>query len=208
MIDIMKRNPVIPVMVIDDIADAVPLAQAIVDGGLDVLEITLRTAVAIDAVKLIKENVAGAIVGTGTVIDSNSYELSRAAEVDFMVSPGSTENILNLALKDKINLLPGCATPSEAMKLLELGFNCQKFFPAEAAGGTAMLKSIAGPLPQITFCPTGGINMKNAPNYLSLANVACIGGSWMLDKTLIKEKNWSGISQLCKTICDQLKDTY
>ena len=201
---LMCKSPVIPVMVINQLEDAVPLARALIDGGLEVLEITLRTDVAIEAVKKIKQAIPEAIVGTGTVINHASYQLSKDAGVDFMVSPGTSKELLQLAINDNANLLPGVATPSEAMQLLELGFDCQKFFPAEAAGGTNMLKSIFGPLPQITFCPTGGINMSNAREYLSLANVACVGGSWMLDKTLIEQKNWQKITQISSDICQQL----
>ncbi len=200
----MMKNPVIPVLVIKNIEDAVPLAQALVAGGLDVLEITLRTDVAIEAVKKIKEYMPDAIVGTGTVIDKETYEISKALEVDFIVSPGTTPEILTLASRGSINLLPGIATPTEAMTLLNMGFNCQKFFPAEAAGGSAMLKSIAGPLPQITFCPTGGINMNNAQSYLSLSNVACVGGSWMAPQSLIDDKNWQEITRQSRMICETL----
>ena len=204
MKELMLRSPVIPVMVINNLEDAVPLARSLVDGGLDVLEITLRTDVAIEAIKLIKKAIPEAIVGTGTVMNKASYQASKDVGADFMVSPGTSKELLHLAMKDNANLLPGVATPSEAMQLLELGYDCQKFFPAEAAGGINMLKSILGPLPQITFCPTGGINMNNAKDYLLLPNVACVGGSWMLDKNLIEQNNWQEISQITSEICRQL----
>jgi len=205
MIDIMTRNPVIPVMVIDNIEDAVPLAKSLVAGGLDVLEITLRTDVAVEAVKKIQECVPDAIIGTGTVIDKETYQVSKGLGVDFIVSPGVTSELLSLANLDAINFLPGSATPTEAMKLLNLGYDCQKFFPAEAAGGCNMLKSIFGPLPQITFCPTGGINMENAVKYLALSNVACIGGSWMIDKDLIAQHDWQKITDITEEICKALR---
>ena len=205
MQDILKLSPVIPVMVIDDLADAVPLATALVNGGLKVLEITLRTPSAIEAVKLIKSSVPEAVVGTGTVIDMHTLNLSLAADVDFMVSPGISDTLIRAVRDQKINLLPGVSSASEAMNLLDEGITCQKFFPAEAAGGYNFLSSISGPLPQITFCPTGGISMSNASDYLNLPNVACVGGSWMLDKQLIKDKNWQQITDNCLEICSTLK---
>jgi 2-dehydro-3-deoxyphosphogluconate aldolase/(4S)-4-hydroxy-2-oxoglutarate aldolase len=196
-IEILTRRPVIPVMVIDRLDDALPLAEALIEGGLDVLEITLRTGVALQAIQQIKQAFPEAIVGSGTVIDQETYQASKDVGVDFMVSPGMTENLLQIASTENVNLLPGAATPSEAMRLLEAGFTCQKFFPAEAAGGIQMLKSIASPLPQITFCPTGGISPSNAASYLALSNVACVGGSWMLDKELINQKKWQQITATC-----------
>ncbi|TQV75064.1 bifunctional 4-hydroxy-2-oxoglutarate aldolase/2-dehydro-3-deoxy-phosphogluconate aldolase [Aliikangiella marina] len=198
MIDILKKGPVVPVIVIDNLEDAVPLASALVEGGLEVLEVTLRTPVAIDAVKAMKAALPDAIIGTGTVTNMKTLHQSLEAGADFMVSPGATNSLLRDAVSEGALLLPGAATPSEAMHLLEEGFVCQKFFPAEAAGGVAMLKSIAGPLPQITFCPTGGISNTNAANYLALSNVACVGGTWMLDKNLIKQKDWSAITELAR----------
>ena len=198
MIDILTHGPVVPVIVIDDLDDAIPLASAMVKGGLEVLEVTLRTPVALEAIKQIKAELPQAIVGTGTVTSMQTLQASIEVGADFMVSPGVTNSLLRAAVAEGVNLLPGASTPSEAMLLLEEGYTCQKFFPAEAAGGVPMLKSIAGPLPQITFCPTGGISLANANNYLGLPNVACVGGTWMLDKTMISEKNWSGITELAR----------
>ena len=194
----MNVSKVIPVVVIDNVEDAVPLANALIKGGLKVLEITLRTPVAIEAIKLIKSQVEGAIVGTGTVIDLETLNASIDAQVDFMVSPGVTDELLNAVSKQSIPLLPGVNSPSEVMNLLSRGITAMKFFPAEAAGGVNMLKSIGGPLPQVTFCPTGGINLDNANSYLELSNVACVGGTWMLDKQLIKSKSWDEITRLAK----------
>jgi 2-dehydro-3-deoxyphosphogluconate aldolase/(4S)-4-hydroxy-2-oxoglutarate aldolase len=204
MIQILQQSPVIPVMVIDDIKDAVPLARALSDGGMNVLEITLRTDAAIEAVKQIKNELSDIIIGTGTVINEETYQSSIDANVDFMVSPGMSDKLLKRVIADKAMILPGISTPSEAMQLLDEGFDCMKFFPAESSGGSQMLKSIAGPLPQITFCPTGGISMSNAVDYLSLDNVACVGGSWMLDKSLIADKNWAQITENTRNICEQL----
>jgi 2-dehydro-3-deoxyphosphogluconate aldolase/(4S)-4-hydroxy-2-oxoglutarate aldolase len=196
--DIMNTSPVIPVMVINKIEQAVPLANALVEGGLKVLEITLRTPVALDAIKKIKAEVPGAIVGTGTVI--NLETLKKAIDVgsEFLVSPGITENLIDAALKAGTPILPGITSPSEVMCLMELGITQMKFFPAEAAGGIPMLKSIGGPLPQVTFCPTGGVNSKNAADYLALKNVACVGGSWMAPVDHVDAGNWDEITRLAK----------
>lgn len=198
MIEILKQCKVIPVVVIEDLKDAVPLATALVNGGLKVLEITLRTHVALDAVSEIKKALPNAIVGTGTVLNANHIQDSINVGADFMVSPGATENMLKFAHEKTVKFLPGAATASEMLALLERGFTCQKFFPAQASGGANMLKAISGPLPQIKFCPTGGISLNNAMSYLSLPNVLCIGGSWMLDKTLVSKQDWSAISLLAK----------
>jgi 2-dehydro-3-deoxyphosphogluconate aldolase/(4S)-4-hydroxy-2-oxoglutarate aldolase len=191
--DIMTTSPVIPVIVIGDIDDAIPLAQALVNGGLKVLEVTLRTTVGVAAISQIKQAVPGAIVGAGTVVTITDLADAVAAGSEFLVSPGSPTALINAAVQQSIPLLAGVATPSEAMALLERGISHMKFFPAQAAGGTAMLRSIAGPLPQIRFCPTGGITEALAPDYLALENVLCVGGSWMLDSAAIAAKNWSKI---------------
>lgn len=196
--NILTSAPVVPVVVIDNIEDAVPLAKALYNGGLKALEITLRTPVAAEAVKLMKEAVPEAYVGTGTVIDKATFEASVAAGADFMVSPGVNDELLALAKETDIPFLPGAATPSEVMNLASHGFKFLKFFPAEAAGGAPMLKSIGGPLPQVKFCPTGGISLATAPKYLALNNVVCVGGTWMLDKELIANKDWQAIEALAK----------
>ncbi|MBE0379365.1 MULTISPECIES: bifunctional 4-hydroxy-2-oxoglutarate aldolase/2-dehydro-3-deoxy-phosphogluconate aldolase [Pseudoalteromonas] len=195
---ILASAPVVPVVVIDNLEDAAPLARALYNGGLKALEITLRTPIAAAAVKLMKAEVPEAYVGTGTVVDKASFEASVAAGADFMVSPGVNDELLALAKETDIPFLPGAATPSEVMKLASHGFKFLKFFPAEAAGGTAMLKSIGGPLPQVTFCPTGGISLATAPSYLALSNVICVGGTWMLDKKLIENKDWQAIEALAR----------
>ena len=196
--NILTSAPVVPVVVIENFEDAVPLAKALYNGGLKALEITLRTPVAAEAVKLMKEAVPEAYVGTGTVIDKATFEASVAAGADFMVSPGVNDELLALARETDIPFLPGAATPSEVMNLASHGFKFLKFFPAEAAGGAPMLKSIGGPLPQIKFCPTGGISLATAPKYLALNNVVCVGGTWMLDKELIANKDWQAIEALAK----------
>ena len=195
---ILSSAPVVPVVVIEKLEDAAPLARALYNGGLKALEITLRTPIAAEAVKLMKEAVPEAYVGTGTVVDKATFNASVEAGADFMVSPGVNDELLALAKESDIPFLPGAATPSEVMKLASHGFKFLKFFPAEAAGGTAMLKSIGGPLPQVTFCPTGGISLETAPNYLALSNVICVGGTWMLDKQLIENKDWQAIEALAR----------
>ncbi|MFC3034076.1 bifunctional 4-hydroxy-2-oxoglutarate aldolase/2-dehydro-3-deoxy-phosphogluconate aldolase [Pseudoalteromonas fenneropenaei] len=201
---ILSAAPVVPVVVIDNLEDAAPLAKALYAGGLKALEITLRTPVAAEAVKLMKQAVPEAYVGTGTVVDKATFQASVAAGADFMVSPGVTDELIELAKSTDIPFLPGAATPSEVMRLAAHGFKYLKFFPAEAAGGAPMLKSIGGPLPQVKFCPTGGISLDTAPTYLALNNVVCVGGTWMLDKQLIANKDWQAIEALAKQ-ASQLK---
>lgn len=194
----LKRAPVVPVMVIENVADAVPLANALVKGGLPVLEITLRTEKAIDCIRAIIAEVEGAIVGSGTVLTTEQLRDSHKLGCKFAVSPGSTQKLLDAAGDYDIALLPGGVTASESMSLLERGYAIQKFFPAEPAGGTAYLSSLASPLPQVSFCPTGGITLATAPNYLKLANVITIGGSWMAPKSLIAAKDWAAIEKLAR----------
>jgi len=193
--EVMNTSPVMPVMVINHIEHAVPLAQALVAGGLKVLEITLRTPIALECIRRIKAEVPGAIVGAGTIINTQTLEQAIEAGSQFIVSPGITPSLLDAALNCGVPVLPGVNTASEVMCLLEKGITAMKFFPAEAAGGIPMLKSIGGPLPQVTFCPTGGVNPKNAPQYLALDNVACVGGSWMAPAELVDTANWAEISR-------------
>lgn len=193
--EVMTTSPVMPVMVINQLDQAVPLAKALVDGGLKVLEITLRTPVALDAIRKIKTEVPGAIVGAGTIINTETLQQAIDAGAEFIVSPGVTDSVIDAAIASGVPILPGVITPSEVMKLLEKGITAMKFFPAEAAGGIPMLKSIGAPLPQVTFCPTGGVNPKNAPEYLALSNVACVGGSWMAPADLVDAGDWAEITR-------------
>ena len=192
----LKLAPVVPVMVIENVEDAVPLARALVKGGLPVLEITLRTAKAMDCIRAIIAEVEGAIVGSGTVLTPEQLRDSYKLGCKFAVSPGSTGRLLGAAEDYEIALLPGGVTASECMALLEWGYAIQKFFPAEPAGGTAYLSSLASPLPQISFCPTGGITPEKAVSYLKLSNVITVGGSWMAPKSLVAAKDWAGIEKL------------
>ncbi len=196
---ILKVAPVVPVMVVERIEDAVPLARALYNGGLKVLEITLRTPCALDAITAMVEALPDdAVIGAGTIITPKDLEAAIKAGSTFLVSPGTTPALIEAAKASLIPLLAGVATPTEAMNLYVQGFTHQKFFPAEAAGGVPMLKSIGGPLPQITFCPTGGIDLARAPSYLALPNVACVGGTWMAPKELMKAGRWDEIERLAR----------
>ncbi|WP_444883992.1 bifunctional 4-hydroxy-2-oxoglutarate aldolase/2-dehydro-3-deoxy-phosphogluconate aldolase [Microbulbifer sp. PSTR4-B] len=194
--DILQSAGVVPVLVIERAEDALPLAEALLEGGLNVLEVTLRTEAALAAVEQIAKHLPEADVGTGTVLNDDDLRRSVDAGARFMVSPGATEKLLASADKSDVPLLPGAASASEVMGLYERGYRYQKFFPAEAAGGVAMLKSLAGPLAEVKFCPTGGVSPNNAADYLALNNVVCVGGSWMASSALVQEKNWAEITRL------------
>lgn len=196
--EVLSQAGIVPVLVINKVEDALPLAQSLVEGGLNVLEVTLRTDAALKAVEEIAKHLPDAHVGTGTVLNAADLQRSVDAGATFMVSPGATEVLLDAAEKHDVPLLPGAATASEVMRLLERGYRYQKFFPAEAAGGVPMLKSLGGPLSQVQFCPTGGIGPANAKDYLSLPNVICAGGSWMATAKLVEEKRWDEITRLAK----------
>lgn len=189
--------PVIPVLVIHDPAHARPLAEALVAGGLPVLEVTLRTDCALDAIAQMAQ-VEGAVLGAGTVLTPAQMEAARNAGAIFAVSPGSTPALIDAARVNDMALLPGAQTCSEVMTLLEQGYTLQKFFPAESIGGAGALKSIGGPLPQVNFCPTGSITAALAPDYLKLPNVACVGGSWVAPKAMMDAGDWAGITALAR----------
>ena len=187
--------PVIPVLVLDDVATARPLAEALVAGGLPVLEVTLRTPVALDVIAEMAK-VEGGVVGAGTLLTPQDVKNAVDAGATFGVSPGATDTLLEACEAADLPLLPGAATSSEVMRLLERGYRVQKFFPAETNGGAPALKAIGAPLPQVKFCPTGGVSPKNAPIYLGLSNTLCVGGSWVAPKDLIAAKDWSAIEAL------------
>ncbi|AWV08811.1 bifunctional 4-hydroxy-2-oxoglutarate aldolase/2-dehydro-3-deoxy-phosphogluconate aldolase [Marilutibacter maris] len=195
---LLHLAPVIPVVVIEDPAHAVPLARALVAGGLPVIEVTLRTGAALEAVRAIAEEVPDAIVGTGTVRRPADLDASAEAGARFAVSPGASPDLIAAARGHAVGWLPGAATASEAMTLAEHGFGFQKFFPAEAAGGTALLRSLHGPLPEIRFCATGGIGLGNAGDYLATPNVACVGGSWVTPAKRMAAGDWAGIERLAR----------
>ncbi|MEV5019251.1 bifunctional 4-hydroxy-2-oxoglutarate aldolase/2-dehydro-3-deoxy-phosphogluconate aldolase [Streptomyces sp. NPDC053780] len=195
---VLDLAPVVPVVVVDDLADAVPLARALVAGGLPAIEVTLRTPVAVDAIRAIADEVPGAVVGAGTVITPDQVGEVVAAGARFLVSPGWTDVLLDAMRASGVPFLPGVSTTSEVVALLERGVREMKFFPAEAAGGTAYLKALASPLPQARFCPTGGIGPGSAPEYLALPNVGCVGGSWMLPKDAVADRDWDRVEALAR----------
>ncbi|MFE1023531.1 bifunctional 4-hydroxy-2-oxoglutarate aldolase/2-dehydro-3-deoxy-phosphogluconate aldolase [Streptomyces sp. NPDC058818] len=195
---VLDLAPVVPVVVVDDLADAVPLARALVAGGLPAIEVTLRTPVALDAIRAIAGEVPGAVVGAGTVITPGQVGDVVAAGARFLVSPGWTDVLLEAMRASGVPFLPGVSTTSEVVALLERGVREMKFFPAEAAGGTAYLKALAAPLPQARFCPTGGITPGSAPEYLALPNVGCVGGSWMLPKDAVADRDWGRVEALAR----------
>ncbi|MFN6924141.1 MAG: bifunctional 4-hydroxy-2-oxoglutarate aldolase/2-dehydro-3-deoxy-phosphogluconate aldolase [Tabrizicola sp.] len=194
---ICRLAPVVPVLVIDDLSHAKPLAEALVAGGLPALEVTLRTPVALDAIRAMSE-VPGGVVGAGTLLTPADVKAAKAAGATFGVSPGATDRIIAACQEEGLPLLPGAATASEIMLLLEQGYTVQKFFPAEQAGGAAYLKSIGSPLPQVKFCPTGGISLRIAPDYLSLKNILCVGGSWVAPKEAMARGDWAAITALAR----------
>jgi 2-dehydro-3-deoxyphosphogluconate aldolase/(4S)-4-hydroxy-2-oxoglutarate aldolase len=193
---ILRLAPVIPVLTVEGPADAVPLARALVAGGLPVLEITLRTPGALAAMEAIARDVPGAVVGAGTVLNVAQVRDSVSAGARFLVSPGATRTLAEAAASSPAPLLPGVATASEAMAMEELGYTVLKFFPAEPAGGVPYLKSLGAPLPQFTFCPTGGIDAEKAKAYLALPNVACVGGSWVTPAAALKAGDWAQVEAL------------
>ncbi|MFC8949983.1 bifunctional 4-hydroxy-2-oxoglutarate aldolase/2-dehydro-3-deoxy-phosphogluconate aldolase [Streptomyces rochei] len=195
---VLDLAPVVPVVVVDDLADAVPLARALVAGGLPAIEVTLRTPVALDAIRAIAAEVPDAVVGAGTVVTAEQVAEVVAAGARFLVSPGWTDALLRAMRDSGVPFLPGVSTTSEVVALLEHGVREMKFFPAEAAGGTAYLKALAAPLPQARFCPTGGIGPASAPRYLALPNVGCVGGSWMLPKDAVADRDWGRVEALAR----------
>lgn len=196
LLSILQLQPVVPVLVIDNAASAVPLARALVKGGLKAIEITLRTDAALEAIRAVADEVEGAEVGAGTILNAKHYEAAVKAGSKFIVSPGTTLEILDAARRMPVPLLPGAATPSEVMALREEGYAVMKFFPAEQAGGAAYLKSLSSPLAGIQFCPTGGITPALALDYLALPNVVCVGGSWVAPKPLVEAGDWDAITAL------------
>jgi 2-dehydro-3-deoxyphosphogluconate aldolase / (4S)-4-hydroxy-2-oxoglutarate aldolase len=196
LLSTLKLQPVVPVLIVDDAKSAVPLARALVAGGLKAIEITLRTPAALEAIRAVADEVEGAVAGAGTILDAKQYDEAVKAGSQFIVSPGTTRDLLKAAADSDIPLLPGAATASEVMSLRAEGYTVLKFFPAEQAGGAAYLKSLSSPLAGVSFCPTGGISLKNAMDYLSLPNVVCVGGSWVAPKDLVAAGDWAGITKL------------
>lgn len=189
--------PVIPVIVVRAPDHAVPMAQALVAGGLPVLEVTLRTPCALEAIRAMAD-VEGGVVGAGTLLTPADVKAAKAAGARFGVSPGATDSLVAACEDEGLALLPGAATATEVMTLLERGYTVQKFFPAEVSGGAPALRAFGGPLPQVSFCPTGGIGLGNAGDYLSLRNVLCVGGSWVAPDALVQAGDWAGIERLAR----------
>jgi 2-dehydro-3-deoxyphosphogluconate aldolase/(4S)-4-hydroxy-2-oxoglutarate aldolase len=204
-LELLQYSPVMPVIVVKDLDIIVDLAEALVAGGVRSLEITLRSESALRAIELLCEAVPQALVGVGTVRNAGQLDAALKAGAKFAVSPGFGRELATAARAAKIPFLPGVATPSEAMFAAEQGFTVQKLFPAEAVGGIPMLKALYGPLPDIIFCPTGGINAGNAAGYLALPNVECVGGSWLTPDSLVARKDWDGIMQLAREACQLLQ---
>ena len=194
--EILPAGQVAPVIAIDDLSTAVDLAHALVEGGIPTLEITLRTAAGLEAIRQIKKEVPNAIVGAGTVTNGEQLKAVTDAGAVFAISPGFNINFAKAAEKSSIAVIPGIATPGELMLALEHGINTMKLFPAEVVGGKAMLKALYGPFADVRFCPTGGISLETAPEYLALPNVLCVGGSWLTPKEAVQNKDWAAITKL------------
>jgi 2-dehydro-3-deoxyphosphogluconate aldolase/(4S)-4-hydroxy-2-oxoglutarate aldolase len=198
VMEVMRVGPVIPVIVIDELSQAVPLAKALVAGGVRVLEITLRTPVALEAIRAIAREVEGAILGVGTLTRPEDFAQSIEAGARFGVTPGLTPALIQAARASGLPLLPGVMTPSELIAARAAGFSELKLFPAQQAGGIGMLKAMGGPFPDVTFCPTGGITVASAPDFLALRNVACVGGSWLTPKEAVAARDWKKITRLAR----------
>jgi 2-dehydro-3-deoxyphosphogluconate aldolase/(4S)-4-hydroxy-2-oxoglutarate aldolase len=197
LLAVLTRAPVVPVLIIDRLEDAVPLGTALVNGGLPALEVTMRTPVALEAIRAMSA-IPGAIVGAGTVLDAEQARAAVAAGARFLVSPGSTTELIDAAIALGVPILPGVATASEAMVARDKGLRLLKFFPAGPAGGPNYLKALASPLQEIQFCPTGGVSLDNAGDYLKLANVVCVGGSWVAPVDAVKAGDWARIERLAR----------
>jgi len=196
-LDVARLAPVIPVLTIPDASKAEALARALIAGGLPALEVTLRTPAALDAIREMAR-VEGGVVGAGTIMSPADVAAAKDAGALFGVSPGATDRILDAAEEAGLPMLPGAATASEVMRLLERGYTMLKFFPAEASGGAPALGAFAGPIPQVTFCPTGGVSLKNVRDYLALPNTICVGGSWVAPAAMIEDGDWDGIETLAR----------
>ncbi|WP_219031211.1 bifunctional 4-hydroxy-2-oxoglutarate aldolase/2-dehydro-3-deoxy-phosphogluconate aldolase [Helicobacter pylori] len=198
IIEVLQISPIIPVVVIENIKDAVPLAQSLVEGGIQIIEVTLRSSCALEAIELIAKNVPKMRVGAGTILNPTQLEQAQNRGAEFLISPGLTIKLLEHAKKKDMPLIPGVSSSSEVMQALELGYNALKFFPAEYCGGVKLLNAFNGPFKGVKFCPTGGISIDNMHSYLNLENVLCVGGSWLTPKNLIQNKEWDKITEICK----------
>ncbi|MGT0108842.1 bifunctional 4-hydroxy-2-oxoglutarate aldolase/2-dehydro-3-deoxy-phosphogluconate aldolase [Helicobacter pylori] len=198
IIEVLQISPIVPVVVIENIKDAVPLAQSLVEGGIQIIEVTLRSSCALEAIELIAKNVPKMRVGAGTILNPTQLEQAQNRGAEFLISPGLTIKLLEYAKKKDMPLIPGVSSSSEVMQALELGYSALKFFPAEYCGGVKLLNAFNGPFKGVKFCPTGGISADNMHSYLNLENVLCVGGSWLTPKNLIQNKEWDKITEICK----------
>ncbi|NHB56094.1 bifunctional 4-hydroxy-2-oxoglutarate aldolase/2-dehydro-3-deoxy-phosphogluconate aldolase [Helicobacter pylori] len=198
IIEVLQISPIVPVVVIEDIKDAVPLAQSLIEGGIPIIEVTLRSSCALEAIELIAKNVPKMRVGAGTILNPTQLEQAQNRGAEFLISPGLTIKLLEHAKKKDMPLIPGVSSSSEVMQALELGYHALKFFPAEYCGGVKLLNAFNGPFKGVKFCPTGGISVDNMRSYLNLENVLCVGGSWLTPKDLVQNKEWDKITEICK----------
>ncbi|GAA9846178.1 bifunctional 4-hydroxy-2-oxoglutarate aldolase/2-dehydro-3-deoxy-phosphogluconate aldolase [Helicobacter pylori] len=198
IIEVLQISPIVPVVVIEDLNDAVPLAQSLIEGGIHIIEVTLRSSCALEAIELIAKNVPKMRVGAGTILNPTQLEQAQNRGAEFLISPGLTIKLLEYAKKKDMPLIPGVSSSSEVMQALELGYSALKFFPAEYCGGVKLLNAFNGPFKGVKFCPTGGISADNMRSYLNLENVLCVGGSWLTPKNLIQNKEWDKITEICK----------
>ncbi|MGN8500740.1 bifunctional 4-hydroxy-2-oxoglutarate aldolase/2-dehydro-3-deoxy-phosphogluconate aldolase [Helicobacter pylori] len=198
IIEVLQISPIVPVVVIENIKDAVPLAQSLIEGGIPIIEVTLRSSCALEAIELIAKNVPKMHVGAGTILNLTQLEQAQNRGAEFLISPGLTPSLLEHAKKKDMPLIPGVSSSSEVMQALEWGYNALKFFPAEYCGGVKLLNAFNGPFKGVKFCPTGGISADNMRSYLNLENVLCVGGSWLTPKNLIQNKEWDKITEICK----------
>ncbi|NHA49360.1 bifunctional 4-hydroxy-2-oxoglutarate aldolase/2-dehydro-3-deoxy-phosphogluconate aldolase [Helicobacter pylori] len=199
IIEVLQISPIVPVVVIENIKDAVPLAQSLIEGGIPIIEVTLRSSCALEAIELIAKNVPKMRVGAGTILNLTQLEQAQNRGAEFLISPGLTIKLLEHAKKKDMPLIPGVSSSSEVMQALELGYNALKFFPAEYCGGVKLLNAFNGPFKGVKFCPTGGVSVDNMRSYLNLENVLCVGGSWLTPKDLIQNKEWDKITEICKS---------
>ncbi|WQZ09292.1 bifunctional 4-hydroxy-2-oxoglutarate aldolase/2-dehydro-3-deoxy-phosphogluconate aldolase [Helicobacter pylori] len=200
IIEVLQISPIVPVVVIENIKDAVPLAQSLIEGGIPIIEVTLRSSCALEAIELIAKNVPKMRVGAGTILNPTQLEQAQNRGAEFLISPGLTIKLLEHAKKKDMPLIPGVSSSSEVMQALELGYSALKFFPAEYCGGVKLLNAFNGPFKGVKFCPTGGISADNMRSYLNLENVLCVGGSWLTPKNLIQNKEWDKITEICKRV--------
>jgi 2-dehydro-3-deoxyphosphogluconate aldolase/(4S)-4-hydroxy-2-oxoglutarate aldolase len=203
--DLFAMGPIVPVLVIKDVKDALPIAEALLAADIKVLEVTLRTPAALEVISTIAKHLPEAVIGAGTVTNRELLQQSYDAGAKFAISPGLTKDVLQAGKEGNLALIPGISSISELMDGIDSGYDHLKFFPAEASGGVKALQSIGGPFPDIKFCPTGGININNIRDYLALSNVACCGGSWLVSDEIIQQANWQEITRLAKQALEHVK---